>query len=134
MTKVALSGAGGQVGSVLRPRLLERGVNLRSGGGLQPLTPISEAEEVRSGDLREPGAVDNAFSILEEVARSGAGVSAREIAENLGMPRATAYRILKHLVQQEYLVRSPDLSGFALGQRVRNLAGALDSGDDAAGI
>ncbi|MCL3837350.1 helix-turn-helix domain-containing protein [Aeromicrobium duanguangcaii] len=74
---------------------------------------------------REPGAVDNAFSILEEVARSGAGVSAREIAENLQMPRATAYRILKHLVQQEYLVRSPDLSGFALGQRVRDLAGAM---------
>jgi len=58
MTKVALSGAGGQVGSVLRPRLLERGVNLRSGGGLQPLTPISEAEEVTSGDLRDPSAVD----------------------------------------------------------------------------
>jgi len=74
---------------------------------------------------REPGAVDNAFAILEQVARSGAGVSAREIAESLGMPRATAYRILKHLVQQEYLVRSPDLSGFALGQRVRDLAGAL---------
>ena len=78
---------------------------------------------------REPGAVDNAFAILEEVARSGAGVSAREIAENLGMPRATAYRILKHLVQQEYLVRSPDLSGFALGQRVRNLGGAVGPAD-----
>lgn len=71
---------------------------------------------------REPGALDNAFAILEEVARAGAGVSAREIAENLGMARATTYRLLKHLVQQEYLVRSPDLSGFALGQRVRDLA------------
>ncbi|MBM7516681.1 helix-turn-helix domain-containing protein [Nocardioides nitrophenolicus] len=74
---------------------------------------------------REPGALDHAFAILEEVARSGAGVSAREIAENLGLARATAYRLLKHLVQQEYLVRSPDLSGFALGQRVRDLAGAV---------
>src|SRR3954452_17895093 len=37
MTKVALSGAGGQVGGVLRPRLLERGVTLRSGGGLNPI-------------------------------------------------------------------------------------------------
>lgn len=74
---------------------------------------------------REPGAVDHAFAILEEVARAGAGVSAREIAENLGMARATAYRLLKHLVQQEYLVRSPDLSGFALGQRVRDLAVAI---------
>jgi DNA-binding IclR family transcriptional regulator len=74
---------------------------------------------------REPGALDNAFAILEEVARSGAGISAREIAENLGIPRATTYRLLKHLVQQEYLVRSPDLSGFALGQRVRDLAFAV---------
>ena len=71
---------------------------------------------------REPGALDNAFAILEEVARAGAGVSAREIAENLGMARATTYRLLKHLVQQEYLVRSPDLTGFALGQRLQVLA------------
>src|SRR3954468_1884718 len=58
MTKVALSGAGGQVGGVLRPRLLERGVKLRSGGGLNPLTPLSDAEEVTHGDLREPEVVD----------------------------------------------------------------------------
>jgi len=71
---------------------------------------------------REPSALDNAFAILEEIARAGAGVSAREISDSLELPRATTYRILKHLVQQEYLVRSPDLLGFALGQRVRNLA------------
>src|SRR3954454_14016038 len=58
MTKVALSGAGGQVGSVLRPRLLERGVKLRSGGGQRPLTPVSDAEEVMHGDLRDPEVVD----------------------------------------------------------------------------
>jgi DNA-binding IclR family transcriptional regulator len=81
---------------------------------------------------REPGAVDSAFAILEEVARCGAGVSAREIAENLGMARATTYRLLKHLVQQEYLVRSPDLSGFALGQRVRDLAFAVHADTDPA--
>src|SRR3954466_2798014 len=58
MTKVALSGAGGQVGSVLRPRLLERGVKLRSGGGRSPLTPLSDAEEVMHGDLRDPEVVE----------------------------------------------------------------------------
>lgn len=89
-------------------------------------------EDVRAPQMstpfrgREPGAVNNAFAILEEVARAGAGVSAREIADNLQMSRATTYRILKHLVQQEYLVRSPDLSGFALGARVRRLTAALD--------
>lgn len=76
---------------------------------------------------REPGAVDSAFAILEEVAKAGAGVSAREIAESLGLSRATTYRILKHLVQQEYLVRSPDLTGFALGRRVQDLVRAASA-------
>ena len=58
MTKVALSGAGGQIGRVLRPRLLERGVDLRSGGGRTPLEPLSPTEEVTNGDLRDPAAVD----------------------------------------------------------------------------
>src|SRR4051794_31242883 len=58
MTKVALSGAGGQVGSMLRPRLLERGVKLRSAGGTRPLTPVSGTEEVTHGDLRDPHVVD----------------------------------------------------------------------------
>ncbi len=40
------------------------------------------------------------------------------------MSRATIYRILKHLVAQEYLVRTPDLRGFALGARVRALGAA----------
>src|SRR5215208_5923474 len=85
MTKVALSGAGGQVGSVLRPRLLERGVNLRSGGGLQPLTPFSEAEEVRSGVLRERGAVDLLLLDADVLSdRAGASVERPlpEIIEN----------------------------------------------------
>lgn len=67
-------------------------------------------------------AVDHAFAILEEIARQGPGTTARQIVEGAEMPRATVYRILKHLVQQEYLVRSPDLRGFALGQRVHALA------------
>ena len=32
MTKVALSGASGNIGQVLRPALLERGIDLRSAG------------------------------------------------------------------------------------------------------
>ena len=40
MTKVALSGAGGQLGRFLRPALLEKGVDLRSAGGRSPLEPL----------------------------------------------------------------------------------------------
>ncbi|MCR1785813.1 helix-turn-helix domain-containing protein [Nocardioides carbamazepini] len=59
--------------------------------------------------------------MLEAVAELGAGVSTRELVDRLPMSRATVYRILKHLVAQEYLVRTPDLRGFALGARVRAL-------------
>ncbi|AWB93318.1 hypothetical protein C3E78_14480 [Aeromicrobium chenweiae] len=67
---------------------------------------------------REPGAVDNAFAVLEAVADLGPGVTTRTLLGVLPMSRATVYRILKHLVAQEYLVRTPDLSGFVLGVRV----------------
>lgn len=72
---------------------------------------------------RQPKAVLSALIVLEEVAACGPGVTAREISRNLGMPKATTYRLLNLLVQQEYLVRTPDLSGFALGSKVTRLAG-----------
>jgi uronate dehydrogenase len=58
MTKVALSGAGGQLGRFLRPALLDRGVDLRSAGGRTPLEPIRPGEDLCHGDLRDPAAVD----------------------------------------------------------------------------
>lgn len=76
------------------------------------------------GDLRarQPKAIHSALAVLEEVARCGAGVTAREVSDNLALPRATAYRLLNLLVQDEYLVRMPDLKGFALGRKVVQLA------------
>lgn len=74
---------------------------------------------------RAPGGIGNvglALSILEQVAVSGSGVSANAIASTLGIPRATMYRVINSLVQEEYLVRMPDLRGFALGRRVIELA------------
>ena len=71
---------------------------------------------------RQPKAIQSAFTVLEEVARCGSGVTARDISANLRMPRATAYRLLNLLVQEEYLIRLGDLSGFALGRKVAELA------------
>lgn len=70
---------------------------------------------------RQPGAVDSAFAVLEAVAAMGAGVTTRELVRALPMSRATVYRIIKHLVAQEYLVRTPDLRGFVLGARIAAL-------------
>ncbi|MDO9395670.1 MAG: helix-turn-helix domain-containing protein, partial [Herbiconiux sp.] len=71
---------------------------------------------------RQPKAVHSALAVLEEVARCGAGVTAQQVSENLGMPRATTYRLINLLVQDEYLVRMPDLRGFTLGRKVVELA------------
>jgi DNA-binding IclR family transcriptional regulator len=67
---------------------------------------------------RQPKAVQSALQVLEEVARAGVGVTAKEIAERLSMPSATTYRLLNLLVADGYVVRLPDLSGFSLGPRM----------------
>ncbi|MCU1636831.1 MAG: transcriptional regulator [Cryobacterium sp.] len=71
---------------------------------------------------RQPKAIHSALTVLEEVARHGAGVTAQEVSDALGIPRATTYRLINLLVQDEYLVRMPDLRGFALGRKVLELA------------
>jgi len=81
---------------------------------------------------RQPGAVHSAFAVLEEVARAGPGITAQQLSARLGLPRATAYRILNLLVQDEYLVRMPDLRGFALGRKVAELADVAQAQDAAA--
>ena len=72
-------------------------------------------------DGRQPRAVNNALDILDVVARSGPGVTAREVCAQVDATRATVYRVLNHLVAEEYLIRSPDLRGFALGRRMHEL-------------
>jgi len=81
-----------------------------------------------AGRLREPGgheprAVQKAFLLLEAVAQLGSGASARDISLLCGVPPATAYRLLNLLVADGFLVRTADLTGFALGRRTRELAG-----------
>ncbi len=76
---------------------------------------------------RQPQAVRSALAILEEVATAGVGITAKEISTNLRIPPATTYRLLNLLVAEEYLVRLPDLGGFALGQRSAHLGPAQPS-------
>jgi DNA-binding IclR family transcriptional regulator len=73
---------------------------------------------------RQPRAIHSALTVLEAVASLGPGVTAREISGALGLPRATTYRLLNLLVEDEYLVRTRDLTGFALGAKVVHLAAA----------
>jgi DNA-binding IclR family transcriptional regulator len=68
------------------------------------------------------GNIALAIQILEQVARSPNGISANRISHELGIPRATVYRIVTSLVQDEFLLRLADLRGFVLGARVVELA------------
>ncbi len=79
-------------------------------------------EPVPTLTARQPRAIRSALTVLEAVASLGAGTTARAISAELGLPRATTYRLLNLLVEDEYLVRTPDLTGFALGAKVVHLA------------
>ncbi|QHI97553.1 NAD-dependent epimerase/dehydratase family protein [Xylophilus rhododendri] len=64
MSKIALSGAGGIVGSLLRTGLRARGHDLRV-AGFEPLVPLSPDEDLVHGDLREPAVVDRLLAGTE---------------------------------------------------------------------
>ncbi len=82
----------------------------------------AQAPGVGELSSRQPRAIHSALTVLEAVAELGAGATAREISDALGLPRATTYRLVNLLVQDGFLVRTPDLSGFALGSKVVHLA------------
>ena len=73
---------------------------------------------------RHSSTVSNSFDILEVVATLGLGVTAKEIADALHLPQATAYRLINSLGAEEYLVRTSDLRGFGLGARLDKLVTA----------
>lgn len=84
MTKVALSGADGIVGGLLRRALRQRGVDLRS-GGWQPLAPLAAGEDLVHGDLRDPAVVDRLLrgvDVLIHLAGTSVERPLPEIIEN----------------------------------------------------
>ena len=85
MKKVALSGAGGNMGRLLRVELQKHGVNLRSAGGRTPLVPLQEGEDVMHGDLRDPAVVDrllHGVDVLIHLAGTSVEKPLPEIIEN----------------------------------------------------
>src|SRR5215475_15372570 len=85
MTKVALSGAGGNMGRILRVELKKRGVDLRSAGGRTPLEPLHNGEDVMHGDLRDPAVVDRLLrgvDVLIHLAGTSVERPLPEIIEN----------------------------------------------------
>jgi uronate dehydrogenase len=85
MTTVALSGASGNIGRLLRVELPKRGVDLRSAGGTKPLKPLHDGEDVMHGDLRDPAVVDrllDGVGVLIHMAGTSVERPLPEIIEN----------------------------------------------------
>ena len=74
--------------------------------------------------MGRPGAgesIARAMQIIEAVGDLGPGATSREIADRLDVPPANIYRLLNTLAVEEYLVRTADLRGFALGNRLNTM-------------
>ncbi|WP_019450034.1 NAD(P)-dependent oxidoreductase [Cupriavidus sp. BIS7] len=85
MTKIAMSGAAGQLGTVLRAALPARGYRLRSAGGSKLPVPLCDDEEVMHGDLRDPAVVDrllHGVDVLIHMAGTSVERPLPEIIEN----------------------------------------------------
>ncbi|WP_218508297.1 NAD(P)-dependent oxidoreductase [Variovorax sp. dw_308] len=85
MKKIALSGAGGQLGAVLRTALIARGVPLRSAAGSKPLAPLVDGEDLMHGDLRDSAVVDRLLQgvdVLIHLAGTSVEKPLPEIIEN----------------------------------------------------
>lgn len=70
------------------------------------------------------GSVHRTLEILEVVAGQG-GASAREIAEATGLPLPTVYRLVRELLDGDYLVHIREEKRFELGYKLHQLGVSL---------
>jgi DNA-binding IclR family transcriptional regulator len=90
---------------------------------LHPVTPGSTTRETASKPARDSSVqtVAKTLAILEAVAERGSA-TAKEVAEVLGFPLPTAYRLLHALVHAEYLVHRREERRFELSHKLEALA------------
>jgi len=83
--KIALSGAAGNLGRILRTALPELGYRVRNAGGRSALTPLFPDEDIMHGDLRQPHVVDkllDGMDVLVHMAGTSVERPLPEIIEN----------------------------------------------------
>jgi uronate dehydrogenase len=78
--RITLTGAGGALGLVLRPRLIARGAVLTSSGHRVPV-PVSPEEQVLGGDLRDDAVVDAALAGADAVVHLAGSSVEKPLAE-----------------------------------------------------
>ncbi len=72
-----------------------------------------------------PSGATRPLLILEAVAKLGPVATARKIIQTTGIPAPTVYRLVSALLEEGFLERSDDRSGFVLGERLAGLADRL---------
>ena len=71
-------------------------------------------------------ATARSFAILEMVAQASTAIDVADVSEALGLPKATAYRLIDGLVSSGYLAREPARKRLTVGFKLTELAlGAL---------
>lgn len=84
---------------------------------------VDAPERPAESDPR-PGSVHRTLSILEAVAASG-GATAKELAHLTGLPVPTVYRLVRELIDADYLVHIREEQRFELGYKPHQLAVSL---------
>jgi DNA-binding IclR family transcriptional regulator len=79
-------------------------------------------------DHRIP-AVDRAIEVLDFMGRAARPVGLRELAEELGVPRSTVYRLINSLEAGEMVVKAGE-QVYVLGSAIKRLAQAVPQGFD----
>ncbi len=69
--------------------------------------------------------VSRVLAVLEYIAQASQAVTAADLSANLGIPRATAYRLFARLEQERVLVPELDGRGYSEGKRLSDLAVAV---------
>ena len=84
--------------------------------------PASAAVGLSGVEDAAPGVFQRSFAIIEFVVRQGAPVAPMAVAEHLGLPKPSVYRMIKSLVQQGLLRRPVNSKRFVAGPRLTDLA------------
>jgi DNA-binding IclR family transcriptional regulator len=89
------------------------------------MTEVALPRDRSAGGPGTVQSVSRALQLLEYVADSPSGVSAKQVAEHLGLALPTAYHLLATLTECGYLVHLTGEHSYALGYQVRVLEHGL---------
>lgn len=111
-----------RLGQIVASKLRPKAATAAERGSKRKAPAAVEAEEAGSGVFQR------SFSVLDYVVRAGHPVSSTDIAEQLGLPRPTVYRMVEQLEPQGFLHRQFTTRRIAVGLRLLDFAfGVLHS-------